>query len=164
MLTAFSRASDPTETISHLSAKMSRAACRPSPRSRYAAWANRPAPLRVAEAPHPFTAQGCRIRPRPISSSPQFSAPCPPHCGSAAAPPRFPRACAIHSLSAHRRNSLIASFGVARGCPKGGYCARAARAPRPVDGKCWRISTGSLYPPFFVRALAEILFKREQRV
>ncbi len=39
-------------------------------------------------------------------SSPQFSAPCRPHCGSAVAPPHFRAPCAIHLLySAHRRNS-----------------------------------------------------------
>ena len=53
-------------------------------------------------------------------SSAQSTAPCPPHCGSAFAPPRFAvarlkrdfcagtsfsRACTIHSISAHRRNS-----------------------------------------------------------
>ncbi|WP_300601459.1 hypothetical protein, partial [uncultured Rikenella sp.] len=36
----------------------------------------------------------------------------------------------------------------------GGYCARAAQAPRPVDGKCSRISTGSLYPILCSRACA----------
>ncbi len=38
-------------------------------------------------------------------STAQFSAPCPPHCGSAIAPPRFRAPCAIHLYSARRRNS-----------------------------------------------------------
>ena len=37
----------------------------------------------------------------PAHSSPQFSAPCQPHCGSAVAPPRFRAPCAIHLYSAH---------------------------------------------------------------
>ncbi len=32
------------------------------------------------------------------------TAPCQPHCGSAFAPPCFRAPCAIHSISAHRRN------------------------------------------------------------
>ncbi len=61
-------------------------------------------------------------------SSPQFSAPCPPHCGSAFAPPLF-------------RAPLTT----------GGYCARAARAPRPVDGQNFVLLRQPL-PPFFARA------------
>ncbi len=56
--------------VQHSPPILTDSACRPSLRSRYAAWANRPAPLRVAEAPHPFTAQSCRVRPRRASPAP----------------------------------------------------------------------------------------------
>ncbi len=42
----------------------------PIPRSRYAAWATRLAPLRVAEAPHPFTAPFSEVRPRRAPHAP----------------------------------------------------------------------------------------------
>ena len=52
------------------------------------------------------TVSGFRAR-RTVAaqSSPQFSAPCSPHCGSAIAPPPFRAPCAIHLYSANRRNS-----------------------------------------------------------
>ena len=42
----------------------------PIPRSRYAVWATRLAPLRVAEAPHPFTAPFSEVRPRRAPHAP----------------------------------------------------------------------------------------------
>ncbi len=62
-----------------------------------------------AQIQAPFSAQrgGKTVTGFPArrTSTPQFSVPYPPHCGSAIAPPRFSRACAIHLNSAHRRNS-----------------------------------------------------------
>ena len=60
-----------------------------------------PAVLRTAKA-RPHTPPEEQAQPK---ARPQFSAPGPPHCGSAVAPPRFRAPCAIHSISAHRRNS-----------------------------------------------------------
>ncbi len=56
--------------VQHSPPILTDSACRPSLRSRYAAWANRPAPLRVAEAPHPFTAPFSEVRPRRASPAP----------------------------------------------------------------------------------------------
>ncbi len=86
-------------------------------------------------------------------SSPQFSAPCQPHCGSATAPPRFRAPYAIHSISAHAEivESLLQAaargFGYRRRLPSG----RAGPA-------CPQWANSSLYPnnsrqpqPIFVR-------------
>ncbi len=79
----------------------------------------------------------------------------------------FPSPAGISSRFCSPQNERNPYFRRGARRPTGGYCARAARAPRPVDRKCLRISTGSLYPrsssafgSSFVRAPGEILSKR----
>ena len=117
----------------------------------------------------------------------QSTAPCPPHCGSAFAPPRLPSPAGISSRFCCRKMSEIPIYAGGRQifrartslfarlarfilfrltaemiesllqawhasnrkvitAARHDANASAKRATRPVDGKCWRISTGSLGP------------------
>ena len=87
-------------------------------------------------------------------STVQPTAPCPPHCGSAFAPPRLPSPAAILAGLAECQPAEYALFG---GRATGfSWVSKFFRAP--AVGK-WQP-----LPPFFVRALAEISFKRVARV
>ena len=51
--------------------------------------------------------RGSKSRKSSTPNSPQFSAPCPPHCGSAYAPPHSRRPLGFHLDFAHRKTSEI---------------------------------------------------------
>ncbi len=75
----------------------------------------------------------------------------------------FPRACAIHSISAHAEivESLLKAW---RASVLKEGTALGPRGPHvPWTGETY-VSLRQPLPPFSVRALAEILFKRETRV
>ncbi len=55
---------------------------------------------RGAKTCYGFRARRTSTAQSATQSALQFSAPCPPHCGSAFAPPRFRAPCAIHPYSA----------------------------------------------------------------
>ncbi len=102
-------------------------------------------------------------------STAQFSAPCPPHCGSACAPPLFAVArsnsCRIGQVPTGRICHLKRAGDdfltesifsrKARVCPTGGYCPRAGQAPRARGGQ-WAASA-----QFIVRAPGKSCPKRK---
>ena len=58
--------------------------------------------------------RGSKSRKSSTPNSPQFSAPCPPHCGSAYAPPHSRRPLGFHLDFAHRKTSEIPLYAGGR--------------------------------------------------